>query len=85
METDIYQKIERDFPNKTEEAISVINELDAQTKGTISSGAIRMLIFDAKGDFEKLKMTIKESHEGELSEKYKDIDFSKTFHDLKLM
>ena len=94
MKTDIYQKLKVDFNKELDEAINIMEALDAQTKGLISDRLLRAIIYLAKGNIHRLKEVIK------LSQKdFRDIlwqaeydcgetlihDFEKTFHELKMM
>lgn len=95
MLTDIYQKIERDFADKTPLAIAALDQLDAKTKGLVSPRLIRSIVYLAKGDVSELEKYISLAQvdwrdvllQAEYS--YPDNtrlrDFDKTFHELKLL
>ncbi|MFK7840581.1 MAG: hypothetical protein AB8B83_09675 [Bdellovibrionales bacterium] len=85
MKTDIYQKIEADFGANSEKAHDVIDELDKTTKGMVDTNQIRALIFDAKGNLERLREAALSFKYNEIIEQNPNIDFHKTFHELELI
>jgi hypothetical protein len=94
MQTDIYQKIEKDFGFDSKLAIEQIEILDARSKGLVSDRMLRAMVFLAKGNIERFKQVIELGRTD-----YRDVlwqaeyecgeeqlyDFNKTFHELKLM
>lgn len=84
MSGDIYQKLEMDFRENVSQAHDVIKTLEIETKGLVGNHQIRAIIYEAKGDLGQLEQLANNFKYNEIIEKYSDIDFSKTFHELKL-
>lgn len=94
MNTDIYQKIEIDFGEDLDQAIEIINILDARSKGLVGDRMLRAMVFLAKGNIERLEQVIELGRTD-----YRDVlwqaeydcgeeqlyDFNKTFYELKLI
>ena len=95
MDTDIYQKVERDFGEKAVDVHSALTELDAKTKGLVSPRLIRAILYLANGDIErfqeKLKLAQTDWRDVLLQAEYTCPandhvrDFNKTFHELGLI
>lgn len=93
--TDIHQKIENDFGEKSSLAIEILDQLDADTKGNISHRLLRALVYLANGDVAYLKQVAQLAkrdwkdvlHQAEYShsDNTRVRDFHKTFHELKLI
>jgi len=91
MKTDIYQKIVQDFGNNSKQAIELILEIDAHTKGLISDETTRAMIFVANGNVDTLSKFLSNgifriddiiNHGPKMAKEY---DFKKTFHQLKML
>ena len=94
MNTDIYQKIERDFGSDFELAIEQVEILGASSKELVDDRMLRAMVFLAKGCIERFKQLIElacTDHRDVLWQAEYDCgeeqiyDFNKTFHELKLM
>lgn len=95
MLTDIYQKLESDFGEKSSLAIEALDQLDAETKGFVGPRLVRAMLYLAKGDIGALRRVIDLARQDwrdvllQAEYSYPDNtrvrDFEKTFHELQLI
>lgn len=94
MPVDIYQKIQRDFGSQANQVRAILEEVDARTKGLIENRLIRSMIYLSEGDIDKFRAIVELARtdprdvywqaEYECGET-RLRDFTKSFHDLKLL
>ena len=95
MALDIYQKIENDFGDNSNEVHEALKILDAKTKGMISNRILRAIVYLANGDIstfhEKVKLAqvdwrdVLMQAEYSYPENERLRDFDKTFYELGLL
>lgn len=61
MKVDIYQKIVRDFGDRSAQTIEKIEALEAATKGLVDDRLIRCIVYLANGDLDSLDVWINQA------------------------
>jgi hypothetical protein len=94
LQTDIYLKLEHDFGEALPQALSLLEDVEAQTKGNVDDRILRAMIYLSKGDvgrLEELIALVQKDYrdllwQAEYDEQgQRQFDFSKTFHELNFI